>query len=78
MYLLKAHIPCEAIFCMKTLEWIRTEKLPKKDDLKNCDNFRGIIMLSIPNKVLCKVILNRIDQQIDTKVREEQDGFSAG
>ena len=53
-------------------------KLPKKGDLKNCDNWRGIMLLSIPSKVLCKVILNRIDKQIDTKLREEQAGFRAG
>ncbi len=30
------------------------------------------MMLSIPSKVLCKVILNRIDEKIDNKLREEQ------
>ena len=53
-------------------------KLPKKGDLKKCDNWRGIMLLSIPSKVLCKVILNRMDKQIDTKLREEQAGFRAG
>ena len=53
-------------------------KLPKKYDLKNCANWRGIMLLFIPSKVLCKVILNRIDKQIDTKLREEQAGFRAG
>ena len=42
-------------------------KLLKKRDLKNFDNWRGIMLLSIQSKVLCKVILNRIDKQIDTK-----------
>ncbi len=32
----------------------------------------------IQSKVLCKVILNRIDKQIDTKLREAQAGFCAG
>ncbi len=36
------------------------------------------MLLSIPSKVLCKVILNRIDKHIDTKLREEQAGFRAG
>jgi hypothetical protein len=53
-------------------------KLPKKGDLNNCDNWRGIMLLSIPSKVLCKVILNRIDEKIDNKLREEQAGFRAG
>ncbi len=35
------------------------------------------MLLSIPSKILCKVILNRIDKQIDTKLREEQAEFRA-
>ena len=36
-------------------------KLHKKGDLGNCDNWRGITLLSIPSKVCCRVLLNRID-----------------
>ena len=28
-------------------------KLPKKGNLQNCDNWRGITLLSIPSKVFC-------------------------
>ena len=61
------------------MDWSKRviKKLPKKEDLKNCDSWRGIMLLSIPSKVLCKVILNRIDKQIDTKLREEKAGFRA-
>ena len=31
-------------------------KLPKKGDLSYCDNWRGITWLSVPSKVLCRVL----------------------
>ena len=36
------------------------------------------MLISISCKVLCKVFLNRIDKQVDTKLREEQAGFRVG
>ena len=53
-------------------------KLPKKGDLSICDNWRGIMLLSIPSKVLSKVLLSRIDEKLDKKFREEQAGFRKG
>jgi len=50
-------------------------KIPKKGDLTNCDNWRGITLLSIPSKVFCRVILCRIRDQVDRLLREEQAGF---
>lgn len=35
-------------------------KIPKKGDLTNCDNRRGINLLSVPRKVLCKITIRRI------------------
>ena len=34
-------------------------KLPKKGDLRDCSNYRGIMLLSVPGKVLNRVILDR-------------------
>ncbi|XP_078141751.1 uncharacterized protein LOC139917505 [Centroberyx gerrardi] len=53
-------------------------KIPKKGNLQNCNNWRGITLLSIPSKVFCKVLLGRIDMTIDTKLRQEQAGFRKG
>jgi Reverse transcriptase (RNA-dependent DNA polymerase)/Domain of unknown function (DUF6451) len=53
-------------------------KIPKKGDLSNCNNWRGITLLSIPSKVLAKVILNRISDKIDESIRKEQAGFRPG
>ena len=50
-------------------------KLPKKGDLSICDNYRGIMLLSIPGKVLNKVMLKRMKNAVDTKLRDNQAGF---
>ena len=53
-------------------------KLPKKSDLGNCDNWRGITLLSVPSKIFCRILLKRIEKAIDTTLREEQAGFRRG
>ena len=35
-------------------------KLPKKGDLQDCSNYRGIMLLSVPGKVLSRIILERL------------------
>jgi hypothetical protein len=53
-------------------------KLPKKGNLQNCDNWRGITLLSIPSKIFCRILLRRIDSAIDSRLRQEQAGFRKG
>lgn len=53
-------------------------KLPKKGDLSNCNNWRGITLLSIPSKVFCRILLKRVDRAIDHKLREEEAGLRSG
>ena len=53
-------------------------KLPKKGDLGNCKNWRGIMQLSTTNKVFSKIILNRLGAGIDPQLRNEQAGFRKG
>ena len=50
-------------------------KLPKKGDLGNCNNYRGITLLSVPGKVLNRVILDRMKDAVDQQLRDEQAGF---
>jgi len=52
--------------------------LPKKGDLTICDNHRGIMLLSVPGKVLSKVILERLKEAVDVKLRKNQAGFRSG
>ena len=53
-------------------------KLPKKGDLSECKNWRGIQLLSLPSKILERIILERIRAAVDEKLRDEQAGFRAG
>ena len=40
-----------------------------------CDNFRGITLLSVPGKVLNRIILERMKGEVDKTLREEEAGF---
>ncbi|VDP20061.1 unnamed protein product [Heligmosomoides polygyrus] len=50
-------------------------KIPKKGDLSECGNWRGVTLLSIPGKVFCLILLNRLRAAVDERLREEQCGF---
>ncbi|XP_063411614.1 uncharacterized protein LOC134694531 [Mytilus trossulus] len=49
-------------------------KLLKKGDQSDCNNWRGITLLSVPSKILLRVLLNRKDDAIDEILRKEQAG----
>ena len=53
-------------------------RLPKKGNLMECGNWRGIILLPVAEKVLGKVIITRIRDTVDTRLRQEQAGFRRG
>ena len=42
-------------------------KLPKKGDLRDCSNYRGIMLLSTPGKDLNRVLLERMEKAVDPK-----------
>ena len=50
-------------------------KLPKKGDLRDCSNYRGIMLLSTPGKVLNRILLERMKEAVDPKLRDQQAGF---
>ena len=50
-------------------------KLPKKGDLTNCNNYRGIMLLSVPGKVLNRILLDRMSAAVDPILRDQQAGF---
>jgi hypothetical protein len=52
-------------------------KLPKKGDLTNCNNWRGITLRS-SRKILSRIILNIIKRRNDNKLRREQMEFREG
>ena len=51
------------------------EKVPKKGDLANCNNYRGITMLSVPGKILSRIILQRLIDALEEILRDQQMGF---
>lgn len=44
-------------------------KLSKKGDLRECSNYRGIMLLSVPGKVLKRILLEIISKAVDPKLR---------
>lgn len=50
----------------------------KKGDVRECGNFRGISLLSIPGKIYARVIEQRIRERIEGKLEEVQCGFRKG
>ena len=52
--------------------------LPKKGNLQQCQNYRKSSFISHPNKVMLKIILNRLRPKAGKIIGEEQAGFRAG
>lgn len=53
-------------------------KIPKKGNLRDCNKWRGITLLSIPSKIMAKIIEQRLTEAVDKKLRNEQAGFRKG
>lgn len=58
-------------------EWTEALVIPifKKGKKSRCENYRGISLLSVPSKLLTKIIYNRLYPYIDTLLRDTQCGF---
>ena len=61
-------------------EWKDSTLVPlhKKRDRKECTNYRGISLLSVPGKVHTLVLLERLQAVIDPQLSETQYGFRKG
>ena len=53
-------------------------RLPKKGNLMECGNWRGLTLLPVAAKVFGKVIITRIGDAVDTRLRQGQAGFRRG
>jgi len=49
--------------------------LPKKGDLRQCGNYRGITLLAVAGKLIAKVLAARFDELLTLICDESQDGF---
>ena len=52
--------------------------LPKYGDLSDAGNYRGISLSSVVAKLVNKMILNRIQPEIDPLLKRNQNGFRPG
>lgn len=61
-------------------DWLQglVVKLHKKGDASDCNNWRGITLLSAVFKVFMRIILERMLNFVDEKLRREQAGFRSG
>ena len=51
-------------------------KIPKRGDLKECKNWRGVTLLPVASKVMGRVIIERLIQSgVDHVLRKKQAGF---
>jgi len=52
--------------------------LPKKGDLKQCENYRTVALVSHASKILLRIILERIRVKTETEIADEHAGFRQG
>ena len=64
----------------KPKQWSEIDLIPvpKAGDLSDTSNYRGILLAAIAAKLINKMILNRIQPEIDPKLRSNQNGFRPG
>uniref|UniRef100_A0A183JBY9 Reverse transcriptase domain-containing protein n=1 Tax=Schistosoma curassoni TaxID=6186 RepID=A0A183JBY9_9TREM len=56
-------------------QWKYPINIPKNGDLSKCENYTGITLISVPENVLNKVLLNRMKDVEDISIRGQQAGF---
>ena len=52
--------------------------LPQKGNLRQCQNYPTVSLISHPSKVMLKIILNRLKSQAEVIIAKEQAGFRKG
>ena len=50
----------------------------KKGDTTQCDNYKGISLLSVPSKIFTRTVINRLYDGVNKRLRQEQAGFRKG
>ena len=75
------HALCQKIWQQKSWpkEWTQSLiiPIPKKGNIRLCQNYRTLSLISHPNKIMLHIILNRLKPQAEEVLAEEQAGFRA-
>jgi hypothetical protein len=50
-------------------------KIPKIGDRSVCDKYRGITLLSVQSKVFSRAVIQRIQEEVEKQLHEEQAGL---
>ena len=50
--------------------------IPKRGDLRSCDNWRGISLLDVVGKIFARIIQDRLEPLAEEVLPESQCGFS--
>ncbi|KAI8518919.1 hypothetical protein Bbelb_021760 [Branchiostoma belcheri] len=61
--------------CYGTKKILEEERVPaewKEGDQGDCSNYRGIMLLSVPGKILNRVLLERMKGAVDDRLRDQQ------
>ena len=61
-------------------DWKRSVFIPvhKKENAKECSNYRKIALISHPSKVMLKIIQARLQQYVNCELPDVQAGFRKG
>ena len=76
------HSICHQIW--KTQQWLQDWKrsvfisIPKKDNAKECSNYRTIALISHAGKVMLKILQARLQQYVNRELPDVQAGFRKG
>ena len=62
------------------LKWKRglIIKIPKKGNLRECKNRRGVTLQPVVSKILGRIVIDHIQMGIDHRLCKEQAGFRSG
>ena len=76
------HPICQQIW--KTQQWPQDWKIsvffpiPKKDNAKECSNYRTVVLISHTSKVMLKILQARLQQYLNHELPDVQAGFRKG
>ena len=62
----------------KAMDPLCNHTTTKEGDMKECENYRTISLISHDSKVILRIATNRLQPQADVHIAEKQAGFRAG